>query len=71
MTAGSKSIYLHLFDWTPPLCTVPGIDARILSARLLANGKPLTYRQIEGKLEIDIPQTAPDPDVSVIALNLY
>ncbi len=71
VTASAKSIYLHLFDWKPPLCTVPGIDARVLSARLLANGKPLTFRQTEGKLEIDIPQTAPDPDVSVIALNLF
>jgi alpha-L-fucosidase len=71
MTAGSKSIYLHLFDWNPPLCTVPGIDARVLSARLLATGKPLTFRQTERKLEIDIPQTPPDPDVSVVALNLF
>jgi alpha-L-fucosidase len=44
-TAGRKAIYLHLFDWTPPLCTLAGIDARVLSARLLANGAPLKFRQ--------------------------
>ena len=60
-----------VFDWTPPVCTVSGIDARVLSARLLANGAPLKFRQTEGKLEIEIPPTAPDPDVSVIALNLF
>ncbi len=70
-TAGAKCIYVHLFDWTPPRCTLTGIDARVLSARLLANGMPLTFRQTEGKLEIEIPQAAPDPDVSVIALNLF
>lgn len=70
-TAGPKTIYIHLFDWTPPSCTVSGIDARILSARLLANGMPLKFRQTEGRLEIEIPATAPDPDVSVIALNLF
>jgi alpha-L-fucosidase len=70
-TAGPKTIYIHLFDWTPPLCTISGIDARVLSARLLANGTPLKFRQTEAKLEIDIPASAPDPTVSVIALNLF
>ena len=70
-TAGPKTIYVHLFDWKPPLCAVSGIDARVLSARLLANGTPLKFRQTEAKLEIEIPPSAPDPDVSVIALNLF
>jgi alpha-L-fucosidase len=69
-TAGPKTLYIHLFDWTPPLCVVPGIDARVVSARLLANGTLLEFRQSEAKLEIEIPSSAPDPDVSVIALNL-
>jgi hypothetical protein len=64
-------VYIHLFDWTPPVCTVSGIDARVLSARLLANGTPLKFRQTEAKLEIEIPPSAPDPDVSVVALNLF
>jgi hypothetical protein len=62
---------VHLFDWTPPMCTLAGIDARVLSARLLANGAPLKFRQNESKLEIEIPPSPPDPDVSVIALNLF
>lgn len=70
-TAGPKSIYVHIFDWAPPLCTLAGIGGRVLSARLLANGKPLTFRQTEDRIEIEIPPAAPDPDVSVIALNLF
>lgn len=70
-TVGPKSLYVHLFDWTPPTCTLTGIDTRVLSARLLANGAPLKFRQNEDKLEIEIPPSSPDPDVSVIALNLY
>jgi hypothetical protein len=42
-----------------------------MSARLLANGKTLSYRQTEGKLQIDIPQEAPDANVSVIAVKTY
>ena len=70
-TAGPKTLYLHLFDWTPPVFTVSGIDARVLSARLLANGTPLKFRQSEARLEIEIPSSPPDHDVSVIALNLF
>lgn len=70
-TARPNTIFIHLFDWTPPLCAVSGIDARVLSARLLASGTPLKFRQTEAKLEIEIPSSAPDPDVSVIALSLF
>jgi hypothetical protein len=42
-----------------------------MSARLLATGQPLTFRQSEDKLQIDIPPQPPDPNVSVIALKTY
>ena len=70
-TAKGKSIYVHIFDWPTSPCEIAGIDARVLSARLLANGKPLTFRQTEGKLTIDVPAQAPDSNVSVIALKTY
>jgi hypothetical protein len=38
-----------------PLGAVSGIDARVLSPRLLANGTPLKFRKTEAKLEIEIP----------------
>lgn len=70
-TAGPKSIYVHIFDWVPPTCMLAGVNGRVLSARLLANGMTLKFRQTEERLEIEIPPSAPDPDVSVIALDLY
>lgn len=71
-TAKDKAIYLHIFDWpASSVCEVSGIEAKVMSARLLAQGKPLTFRQSEGKLQIDVPGQAPDANVSVIALNTY
>ena len=70
-TANDKSIFVHVFDWPSSSVEMTGIEARIISARLLANGKPLTFRQAEGKLQIDLPPQAPDPNVSVIALMTY
>ena len=70
-TAKGKVIYLHLFDWSPPTCEISGIEARVMSVHLLANGRTLTFRQTEGKLQIDIPQQAPDANVSVIMVKTY
>jgi alpha-L-fucosidase len=70
-TAKGKSIYVHVFDWSPPACEIAGFEGRVLAARLLAHGKPLTFHQDENKLVIDLPPQAPDANVSVIALNLY
>jgi alpha-L-fucosidase len=70
-TTNDKSTYLHIFDWPSSALEIPGIEARVLSARLLANGKPLTFRQSEDKLTIDVPAQAPDANVSVIALKTY
>lgn len=70
-TAKDKAIYLHVFDWPKSTCEISGIDAKVLSTRLLANGRPLAFRQSEGKLTIDVPAQAPDANVSVIALKTY
>ena len=71
-TANDKSIFVHIFDWpATTACEIAGIDAKVVSARLLASGKSLIFHQSEGKLHIDIPQQAPDPNVTVIALKTY
>jgi alpha-L-fucosidase len=68
-TSKGKSVFVHVFDWPSAALEVPGLEAKVISARLLAGGKPLTFRQTEGKLQIDVPAQAPDPDASVIALQ--
>ena len=70
-TANDKALFVHVFDWPGAALKVQGIDARVLSARLLATGRSLTFRQRDGELAIDLPPQAPDPNVSVIALKTY
>jgi len=70
-TANDKSIYVHVFDWPASTLEIAGMESRVLSARLLASGKPLTFRQTEGRLQIDLPPQAPDLNASVIALKTY
>ena len=68
-TAKGKKVFIHVFDWPSSGFEVNGLEAKVISARLLANGQPLRFRQTEGKLQIDLPSQPPDPNVSVIALR--
>jgi len=70
-TANDKSIYVHVLDWPTSALEIAGVGSKVMSARLLADGKQLTFRQSEGKLAIDVPLQAPDANVSVIALKTY
>ena len=70
-TAKDKSIYVHMFDWNGHSITLPDFDSKVISARVLADGKPLVFTQSERELNVNLPAQAPDPNVSVIALETY
>ena len=68
-TANGSNLYLHVFDWPAVPLQVTGLQAKVLSARLLANNQPLTFQQTGTGLQIQLPSRAPDANVSVIALR--
>jgi alpha-L-fucosidase len=70
VTAKKDRLFLHLFDWPSASLEISGLESRVLATYLLANGQPLKFQQSEGKLRIDLPSRAPDPNVSVIALRI-
>lgn len=68
-TRKDKTVYLHVFDWpTSGKLQVEGLDARVASVHLLAGDQRLTFSKKGDKLEIDVPQQAPDPNDSVLAV---
>jgi alpha-L-fucosidase len=68
-TAKDKRIFVHVFDWPASALEIDGLEAKVVSAHLLATGQPLKFRQSEGKVQIDLPAQAPDSNVSTIAIN--
>jgi len=68
-TVNGSNLYLHVFDWPAVPLQVTGLQAKVLSARLLANNQPLTFQQTGTGLQIQLPSRAPDANVSVIALR--
>ena len=70
VTAKKDKIFIHVFEWPSAPLEINGLEAKVLSAYLLANGRVLKIRQSEGKLQVDLPAQGPDPNVSVIALRI-
>jgi len=70
VTAKKEKIFIHIFEWPSSTLEINGLQPKVLSAYLLANGRTLNIHQSEGKLRVDLPSQAPDPNVSVIALRI-
>jgi alpha-L-fucosidase len=68
-TAKRGKVFLHIFDWPSSPLEISGLDMKVMSAHLLGGGQSLKFRQIERRLQIDLPQQPPDPNVSVIAVR--
>ncbi len=68
-TAKRETVYVHVFDWPSAPLAIQGLGAKVISARMLAGGPALKFRQSEQGIEIDLPQQAPDPNASVIAIR--
>lgn len=70
-TARGRSIYVHVLAWPQSSSlSVPGLNAKVEQIQLLADGKPLPFRQDESGLSITLPAQAPDPHVSVITVRV-
>lgn len=81
-TRKGNTLFIHVYFWPagtpaaqwlrffdpPTVVAVGGVQAKVLSARLLKNGQPLLFKQDELSLRITgLPALAPDDPVTVIA----
>ena len=67
-TAKANRIFIHVFDWPDSSLELGDVRVKVLSARLIATGQSLNVTQTENKLKIELPQHAPDPNVTTIGL---
>ena len=68
--SGGTTLYLHLWNWPADgKIVLPGIAQAPVSGRLLANGAAVASSVTGAGIEVRLPGAAPDPDVSVAALE--
>jgi alpha-L-fucosidase len=69
-TQKGKTVYLHVFDWPKGKLALDGMTDRVASVAMLDGGKVLRHTQQAGRLEIEVPEAAPDAVATVLALKL-
>ncbi|MBT3382234.1 MAG: alpha-L-fucosidase [Prolixibacteraceae bacterium] len=68
---GKSILYLSVFDWPENgALKIQEFNSKVVSAKLLANGKKVKTSIEEGNLHISLPSSAPDKIASVIKLEL-
>ena len=72
ITAKNDSLYLHVYQWSERI-SLTGIKSKVQSIKLLADTeREITWQQTPcgslgyDKLTINLPNSAPDPNISVI-----
>ena len=64
------TLFLHVWNWPADgKVLLPGLRQTPRSGRLLANGAAVTWAMTPQGLVVTLPGAAPDPDVSVAALE--
>jgi alpha-L-fucosidase len=65
-----STLFLHVWNWPPDgKILLPGISQTPRSGRMLAGGATVTSQVTPNGLVVTLPGSAPDPDVSVAALE--
>lgn len=70
-TVKGNTAYLHMLRWAGEECVVAGLECQVQSARYLATGEAIAFRQEEDKLFLTgLPATPPNALDTVIALEM-
>jgi alpha-L-fucosidase len=67
---GGATLYVHVWNWPADgKLVLDGVQQAALSGRMLADGAAVSSALSPDGLVVTLPGTAPDPDVSVVALE--
>lgn len=64
-----KSLFLYLSDTQNGQAWLRGIESRVKSVTLVGSGQKLTFSQNREDVWIDFPESAADPDVTVLRVD--
>ncbi|MCU0782746.1 MAG: alpha-L-fucosidase [Verrucomicrobia bacterium] len=71
VSGGETTLYLHVFNWPADgNLVVPGLKNSVKSARLLAGGRKLKFRNTADGVVVEVPATAPDKISSTVVLRI-
>ena len=69
-TRKGNTLYMHVHFWPGETVALGGLTSKVVSARLLASGKPVEFQQERFRVRFTgLPKTAPDDPVTVLAIE--
>jgi alpha-L-fucosidase len=69
-TTKPGKLYIHLFKWPQGKFELAGVTEKVTNAHLLSDrGSALPVTQVDGKLTVQLPATAPNPIATVLCLE--
>ena len=68
-TQKGDTVYLHVFDWPKCRLEIDGVPGRVTSVMILDGGKMLEFAQHGARVEVHIPDAAPDSVASVLVFK--
>lgn len=69
-TRKGNTLYVHVYFWPGETVSIGGLKSKVKSARLLAGGKPVEFKQEEFRVQFTgLPANAPDQPATVIAVE--
>ena len=69
-TRKGNTLYMHIHFWPGATAVIPGLETKVKSAKLLASGKPVEFKQEELRVVLTgPPESAPDTPVTTLAIE--
>ena len=69
-TRKGNTLYIHVYFWPGETVSIGGLQTKVKSAKLLASGKPVNFKQEEFRVQFTgLPAAAPDSPATVIAVE--
>jgi alpha-L-fucosidase len=70
-TRKGNTLFAHIHFWPGETAVIPGLMNKVLSAKFLATGKPVTFAQDEWRVKLTgLPAMAPDAPLTSFELEL-
>src|SRR5579862_910554 len=69
-TRKGHTLYMHVHFWPGETVALGGLKTKVLSAKLLSNGRPVTFEQEDFRVRFTgLPKNAPDDPVTVLEIE--
>jgi alpha-L-fucosidase len=69
-TTQPGKLYFHFFKWPGATFETPAVAGKVTAAYLLSDRKPLTFKQVDARVSVNLPASAPNALASVLCLEI-